>query len=254
MRRGAVVLRFKKTLVLVGLLSVATLIYVLYSGTKSGPSSGIGMPSRYSVFETNQVWDEKFSQLLTGGLYDGKFGYTKIQERFDLQRRLIQERHHRGVLIKLSQTYNPRSQDDLVECWIENGQPRVDIIIPRLVDLYYQDHATDDKRWLTRLQNEFIVRLMHELDHLAFGLVSESRDHVPTPDEIMDREANAWAETCEYMIRPLVEEYHAPLDDSSLLFYHQWIDGGQDRDGKYWRDFIRSEYLAVKDKKDNVGK
>ena len=180
------------------------------------------------------------------GLMAGKYPLKKIQDRYNLQTQALGKKYPKGLAIHLVTTYNPEGPDILAGCWITNDQPQIDIVIPKLLDIYYEKRAEGDGQWSQRMQNVLIVSILHEQDHLAFGSVIGSREHPSSLDELVDSESKAWALTCEQTLRPMIEEYQVPLTQSDHFYYDHWIQSGRMETSPAWRKFIRDLYQSTR--------
>lgn len=85
-----------------------------------------------------------------------------------------------------------------------------------------------------------LIGLMHELDHMALGVIDVPRD----VKDILDGEGIVWAKTCEDTISVLIEEYHQELHNHDKIFYSEWVKSGRNVNSQSWKDFICGSYAV----------
>jgi hypothetical protein len=90
------------------------------------------------------------------------------------------------------------------------------------------------------MQDNLVITVMHERDHLAYGFVNAKQEHVSTADEHVAQECSAWALTCEYTLRPMIEDYQRPMTDDISIMYKAWLEAGRNEESPLWKQWIRS--------------
>jgi len=235
----------RNAFIIIALVLVAMIIGAVYVGQRPKALPSQGIAAKYTLKKMQEVWTNDFQGVLDG-LFQNRYRLPKIQERFNSQSQLIRERFHTNISTHLVTTYNAESLDVLAGCWLTNGQPQVDFVVPKLLDVYYEARDSGETNWLLKMQDGVVLSMMHELDHLALGLVAGDRKHPSSVDKLADYESRTWANTCEYVIRPMVEEYGVSITSSDRIYYGKWIEAGRNEKSPLWRDFIRSLYKKTR--------
>ena len=105
----------------------------------------------------------------------------------------------------------------------------------------------EKQRMLGRTEQEFEIfatfSFMHELEHFAYTEVGGSMVSLETTTVA---EKVAWAHTCEYTIRPMVEKYGFRLLSSESLYYNSWIWVARNVNDHRWEQFIREQYASTR--------
>lgn len=204
--------------------------------------------SSYTESELHAFWD-MHGQAVMNDLFNQKFPLPKIQERFTLNQRLILKRYNVVTIeIHLLTGYMPESKNVIAGMWVKDGKPHVDIVVAKLLDVYNEHKRLDAGKADELFGNFLAVSLIHEFDHLAYSERSDrgSREHPLPINELVEDERKIWALTCEYTLRPFIEEYRAPVSSNESLYYHAWIDCGRNVDGPGWKRFIYDGYRQTR--------
>ena len=235
---------------------IAMMLAMLFIGTafmdyrkaKAGPEKPLlkaDTQSPYSEQEMHDVWTNDFQNIVVS-LFSNAYPLQKIQERFDRLSGAIVDRYHTNVPIHLITTYMAENADIFAGCYITNGQPQLDIIIPRLLDIIGEQRDKADPEWRATAQDELLVGILHEFDHIAIQKNLGASAYPPSLDELVEAESAAWAQTCEHTITLLIEEYHAPLPRTDHIYYEKWVAAGHNENSPLWKDFIRSAYVQAR--------
>ena len=204
------------------------------------------IPSQYSFEEMRSIWVDHFQGMFTDGLFSNRYPLPKIQERYNLESGIISKRYHANMQINLVTNYYAKSSCILCGNLLgTNGQPIVEIIVPKMIDIYKAGQLVNEPGWEEKVRYTAIVSFLHELDHLAYGKELEPNEHSLSPEALAEEEAKVWALTCEDTIRPLIEDYKIKLSDNECLFYNKWLESGHDGNSLKWHDFIGWAYGRV---------
>ncbi len=125
-------------------------------------------------------------------------------------------------------------------CATEGGEPEVSIFMPCLMKMAVdmENHQASYAVHYSRLfEAAVVIRIMHELDHLALGVFAVVKPGA-NMQEVIDGERIVWARTCEKTTLPLVDLYKRELSLGDSLFYSAWKNGNRDSKSTCWKDFI----------------
>lgn len=197
--------------------------------------------SERTVEEMQAFFDTHFAPLLFEVFPRGQFWIPEIQARYNLLVQKMRERYGKEHVVQPRGLYFPASRFRTIGSRIEDGVPTVFIFIPSVMDL----HAGEKRAGASSKDSmrSFVVDFMHELDHLAYGYVAESRQDVSIEERI-NNEKQAWAETCEYTIRPMLETHRATIASRQFAVYQAWVASRRDVNNPKWRSFIEEQYQS----------
>jgi hypothetical protein len=220
---------------------VATLINKMSQDEKALPTQVTA--SSYSLTEMQNFWSDNFSQTVDS-LFTGKYPLPKVQQRFNEVTKHIRERYgYTNIIIHLNDGYEPENALILAGSSLTDGdKPTLEITVPSLIDIYKREQRKGDPDANERVRYVLVLSIMHELDHLAFDTMKGTREHPPSLDQLVDSERKIWALTCEYSIRPMIEDYHITLTTSEYVYYNKWVEIGRNADSPAWVAFIRNLY------------
>jgi hypothetical protein len=126
--------------------------------------------------------------------------------------------------------------------YVKDGKPYVDLLIPAIMDAHtflLADYPHQAKEFF---EYTIVIGFIHELDHLATGLVGSKEDLV----KLIDHETKVWALTCEYGIRPMVEVHGVTIGSSDAEYYEDWLKSGRDAESSFWKMSIRRVYSGTR--------
>lgn len=189
-----------------------------------------------------QFWDEQMKDLFGAETLCFRSPTPEMNDRYLLLTRMVEKRYRRPLEINRTTAYNKRSELIMAGCWISNDVPHIDLIVPALIDSYNRLVKTNGQLVGEQLfKTCAAISFIHELDHLAHGYVSINHQN-KSLDFLIEIERLAWAQTCEFTIRPLVEKHGIALDESDQIYYEDWVKAGRDASSPIWIDSIRSAY------------
>jgi len=200
-------------------------------------------PKPRSEAELKEFWAKRMKRTFEDELLNYRYPIAEINERYVFLARKIEERYQKKLQVSMVSTFNPASKQIMAGPMIKNGIPIVELIVPALVNNHgwlVEQHG--EKLGEELFEISTIVGFIHELDHLAYGYVSEDR----SLDSLVELERLAWAQTCEYTLRPLVEKDAVRLGESERIYYLAWINGGRNPDSPAWRKFIMDAYAHTR--------
>lgn len=196
----------------------------------------------YSETEQKSFYAVHMQSVLEEGLFKGRLSILEINTRYALLKGLIQKRYGKPLKINLCLGYDSASRNILQSSLVQEGVPVLNIVVPAEMDTYtyYKDRGIQNLE--ASFQSLLIIGIMHELDHLAYGL-SGSRGM--SADELDHMEVVAWSYTCDETIRIFVEK-GLPVDPSDLSYYQVWVRGGQNMMSREWVEFIQKHYAPTR--------
>ncbi len=194
--------------------------------------------------EMKEFWSRHLKKVFEDELINSKYSVTEINERYKLLTEKIRLRHKQNLQVSLVTNFSKDSESALAGPWIKNGKPTVDLIIPSLMRVH---ESLIKKHGIMLGEKIFeltaVTAFIHELDHLAFGYMNEQDISLKT---LVENECLAWAQTCEYTIRPLVEKCRFKLSESEQTYYSNWINSDRNADNPLWKEFIHKTYAHTR--------
>lgn len=192
---------------------------------------------QYSKEAMQKFWETKVLPVIIS-LDEESCPFPKVREAFRENARLIQERYHCDPEIYWFDEFFSKVINGKISpmaCWIDENQPIIEVSIPANMLSF------EDKRKTAGFKNfqevfdvDLLIGFMHELDHIALGLVGESESLL----DMINGESIVWARTCENTIRLFVEEHHAKLTRFCHQRYDAWVMHGRNSENLEWRYFI----------------
>lgn len=223
-----------------GLSLLLALVFFLIRGAESKIQSGDTMPSKD---EMNAFWDAKMEKIILR-VADGQ--YEKVPEINShhqvLKSRLVR-RYHQAIVIGKCTRFNESSRSVDAGSSMENGKPTVAFYIPAAMLSYnklVKQYGVNEGEEV--FERSMVISFLHELDHLAFN--PAIKNEMPDFDELVAAEAQAWAQTCEHAIRPMVER-GLIVGQADKTFYAQWVKALRDEQSPAWHNYIRQAYQVV---------
>ena len=142
------------------------------------------IPSPYSQEEMEDIWTNHFKGILVKELFVGKFPLPKIQERFNVVIKRINERYHKPFRVQMLVGYLPESKQILNgSCLNREGEPTLEVVVPKLLDIYKSEQQLNEPGWEDKMRYCATIGFMHELDHLAFDDRMKGSRRNPYPIE-----------------------------------------------------------------------
>ncbi len=129
----------------------------------------------------------------------------------------------------------------LFACGLVNNNPQVAVFLSILDRAFF--HIIKYKHGNTQLgaeifQNTVLVGVMHEIDHIALGLIGKKEDPIQT---LIDIECAVWAKTCKDTLSPLIEQYGKEFPYYKSI-YDEWVLCGRSAESQRWKDSIAKTY------------
>ncbi len=122
---------------------------------------------------------------------------------------------------------------------VRSGIPTVHIYLREWVMAFYGMCNQDELLFETT----FVLAFLHELTHLALGLVPQ-HDVPLDPEEMYVSEEIVCAKTCEIM--ELFVGAGRQLLPTDQAFHDAWIKCGRNKDTVSWKDFVGKRYSKNK--------
>ncbi len=201
-----------------------------------------GEPSEYTDTEQHLFYDHHLKYTLED-ILGGKYLIPEINARYQERSQKITARYGKLFRVSFCTSYSKASHRVLRGCWIDGTQPVIQIFIPANMDLYQEMRGKNESDWEKKFEYTLIIGFLHELDHLAEGVPGNGKQ---TDEEKDLCEEIAWAATCEFTIRPLVERYHLSLEQSNDAYYQAWVEANRDRNNEKWKQFIQQTYSVTR--------
>lgn len=156
----------------------------------------------------------------------------------------IAERYGCNVSIEASDSFPSDDPGEgkmlMFGCALKDGKPKMVMFVRNLI-MIWSTIGGNSSVW----ESFVVVGVMHELDHLALGVV----ELTPTRDipKIIEGESIVWARTCQNTMRLLVEN-NWPLCGSDQDLYNAWISCNRKEKSSQWISFIKKRYgqLVIK--------
>lgn len=192
-----------------------------------------------------RFWNEKINPVISS-FVNKRHKFPALQDHYNNNITAISSRYPGG---KWAITMHDKETPDMIGknqsapfgCRKVEDCPIVSIYVPTL-KLIYQDLKTLGGNTNLVFENEVAVGFLHELDHLALGMIG-SRDS--THESMILAECQVWARTCDRVVSRFVERDWL-LSPSTLSFYKAWVDSGKRLDSPHWIEFIRQMYGQIK--------
>ncbi|MFA5878496.1 MAG: hypothetical protein WC845_03980 [Candidatus Staskawiczbacteria bacterium] len=206
-------------------------------------------PMRYGHYSDNELksfWINNFGLKLEK-LRTFAEQFPEVKQRFDEGFEIIGNIYGKPINIKFVLGYTDHRDVMWYSGVGDKGAPMVFIVLPNVMNLDAWFGVIDSdyrKGQKELLYTAVLVGVMHELDHLRLNMKNRSPSDV---DELVLGEKQAWAETCQYTISPLIEKYNRKVDPDSFFFYRKWIASGRDKKSQLWEAEIRKEYKKFAD-------
>ncbi len=190
--------------------------------------------------EAKSLYDREVDPIVVS-LFSGSYFLPEIQRLFSENIAAIRSRYGTDALY-LIDDYQIHHVNEVgfstFRCGVQNSCPQIVILAANLKLAFDQIAKSKSKDCLELFRLHVVVSLMHELDHLATGLVGNQGD----PVREFENERLTWARTCENTMRLLVERYNKELYKSELAYYSTWVKCGRNPESEEWKEFIATLY------------
>lgn len=199
-------------------------------------------PSPYTDTAMRQFWKDHMDHFVNK-LIEHTYAIPEINERFEKLVKEVNRRYGRLTIARIT-TYFPESHSILGGAGLsKDGSAELSLIMPAIMDAYYRMQASGHTHLEKLFEHMVIIGIMHELDHIAHEKILGTRSNPPPLSVLLDKETKAWALTCEYTIRPLVERHGVPLTPSDFNYYNTWLRADRNVESSVWKEFIRNTYI-----------
>lgn len=197
-------------------------------------------PSEKSSQEHQIFVNTHLRNLLIEDLPSGSYKISQIQKRYNiLWRKII---HNYGDVNPLGfiveDAEHPLSPFSTVTSRFQDGDPAVVVFLSPLMNLFETERdagATEEDS-----ERSFLIDYIHQLDHLALGHLPK-KGETPTQKKVTRNEITAWAQTCEFAIRPILEIRGLRVAPRHSAFYKAWVASGRNLESPKWRAFIEKD-------------
>ena len=206
---------------------------------------------RYTDDQLEHFCQEKL-EVVGEGLAHEMCPLAEINAHHAELAKLIKTRYGGAVQLQVIAAYHRANPFVTAENHVTNGRAHIDFYLAAFNNLYDMFKTEKDPYAEERIRHGFVVSILHEMEHLAYGYVVKpvyvkdvqaAEKFGITQDTF---EARTWAITCESAIRPLLT-HQAHIMGSDLLFYDKWVKCGKEVDSKAWRIFINNRYSLSRD-------
>lgn len=216
-----------------------TALLTLTSISASGESFP---PPAQSEAELRSFYATHMNNVVERQILTANHPVKRVGQRVSILMELITKRYGRNLAVKLSSIYYSASRNTFAASGFVDGVPTLYIVVPAYRDIYENLQKKRVERLQAVFENTLSIGLIHELEHLAYGLVPQAGT---TREQFDDLEVQTWAHTCEETIR-IFFEMALPLREPEQLFYRAWVSGGRTMLSAKWRDFVRQVYAQTR--------
>lgn len=226
--------KLSKTLVLI-LLTTAFAIRCFYEESVSDPSEK--STRKHQLFV-----DAHLQKLLIEDLPAGSYKIPQIQRRHNILRKKIDSLYGKKHLFgfKVEDAQHPFSPFTVITSEFQDGDPTIVVFLSPLIRLFEEERGAG----VTEADSErfFLIDYIHQLDHLALGhMLKEGEIH--SQKKWTKNELAAWAQTCEFSIRPILETSGLRVAPRHSVYYNAWVASGRNVSSQKWKTFIEREYF-----------
>ncbi len=234
MRKKTKKKKLSKPLVLVLFLATLALRYAFEELSSD--------PTEKSARKHQLFVDAHLQKLLIEDLPSGSYELPQIQRRHDTLRkkidRLYGEEHLLGF--KVEDAQHPLSPFTVITSEFQDGDPIIVVFLSPLMRLFEEERGAG----VTEEDSErfFLIDFIHQLDHLALGHRLKEGE-IPSQKKWTKNELAAWAQTCEFSIRPILETPGLRVAPRHSVYYKAWVASGRNVSSEKWKAFIEREYF-----------
>lgn len=228
----------------------AIIVFFLYPsssriGTPTAPPTTnlvSTIPTSWTSEEMQTFLHTRLENLLTNIFPNGAYAIPEVQTRYTTLERKIHERYGKEFTYSVVNSYLPQSKFMTIASQVQDGTPTIIIFLPSLMDLFEAERKAGARN--EDSDRSFVIDLLHELDHLAFGLVPKEGE-VLSAEKWMENEQWAWGQTCEFTIRPMLENHRMKIGARHFIQYDGWVRSKRDASSPFWKAFVREKYLPL---------
>lgn len=176
---------------------------------------------QYSESEQIQFATERLYPIIKM-VMNAQLSCPEINGRIKKQDELIRKRFGgKKITVNMRPSYNEISRLVPAASGILNGEPRIVLYIPAIMNNYVDN------------QSHWIRCIMHERDHLT-----EMKGNISKVD--LELEIHMHALTTQFVTVPMKEKCGVVLSSNDQKHYNAWIRAGRSEKSPVWRDYIKT--------------
>ncbi len=193
----------------------------------------------YFHTETMRFHDERVKPVLIDQLASGMHPLSEVNTRFAFLNRKVQEGFKAGLTVLMNHGFAEESEQVLERSYVDSkGQPTLEVILPAHISRWNRYLAAQDSYARERLENGFIIGVMHEVDHLMLDATEPLPVTLSMREKMIMGEIQAWGETCEHTVR-LFTERQMPIPEDVQFYCDAWVKFGRAKESPEWQQFMR---------------
>ena len=171
---------------------------------------------------------------------DEKYPIPEVNARYHALTQEIIQRYGVTFGVEAVTSFSKDSEEIFAASGLNESKPTVSFFIPKIMNVYAKLWASRVPDWEKQFEDDIVISMLHELDHLALGEVGLPSD---TTDDLIAHEEKVWAQTCEHSISVFVAERY-PLSQSKLAYWNDWVACGK-RENSCWKAAIAGVYAPI---------
>lgn len=117
----------------------------------------------------------------------------------------------------------------------EKGAPQINLFVPMIATVYVEIAKGKSPTWKNDFHDTVTTYVLHELYHVERKHLSIKN---PTLNQKIRGESEAWGDTCEYVIAPLISAGFAPPASIQKILI-AWHGAGRSRTSPKWTAFMK---------------
>ncbi len=193
-----------------------------------------------------------FSELILGkvksiveSLNQGSYWLADVQQSYRNSFNESRARYGSHLNITVFTEFHPHDQNAKFGCYVDNKAPNLVIFLPAVELRFKEIQANRLFNFEAVFETMIAVDFIHEMDHLALGIVPEKGQVKPKVEVMFCGEQTVWARTCEKTICPFVEKYGMELHPGHQAIYSAWVNGGRSASSAEWTNYIAVTYAKI---------
>jgi hypothetical protein len=240
----------KKMCLAIGVILVLIMVFsIVWTWREVDRNSSTSAPLTDRKPMTNEEkisFYEKSIKPIVEHLKNEQWGIAALNARHHELAEAIFRRYGKPYDVEIAIQYEVGEEKNLdrvlaVSYLSTNGVPTVRLYIPTAVHLYNHLFLEKNSDWQTHFVYAIAVGYFHELDHLSEQLFNTNLTVMATTEQKKAFESRACALTCEYTIRPLLEN-RIPLAKNERDLYEVWVRSGRSEKSPLWVGKISAQW------------
>jgi len=177
--------------------------------------------------------------ILRSQLVMGKLPYEEINERFKSSNKLVIGRTGKNINVTLVANYHwaHKGVEASEGCSSDGAVACLELYIPAIMNTFERLSQSGNSNWHKVFQSHIIVIFMHEMEHAR---IAPPSNHIDVSEE-----SRAWADTCEYIIDPMVQNHGLPLFTTEDSLYRAWKIANGNTEDPVWINAVQNIYGEI---------